>query len=192
MEMKRTAEELREIELSFAYEMASGLIDIETFEVWSEERDEVSDWHDLASADVDLSEAVDYLVSRNLIEFHPDNRNWVRILDEDEPIRSNAPGQFEEKLRSIAPANLYEENYYSGGADRITMRPIRLAADAFTDALKGSMPSTRKHLNAMLWMFGETLCGEMERRLNTQQRLIEDLHAAMPIKSTQISQEKKG
>jgi hypothetical protein len=89
MEAKRTAEELREIELSFAYEMASGLIDIETFDVRSEEVDEVSDWHDLASADVDLSEAVDYLVSRNLIEFHPDNRNWVRILDEDEPIEEN-------------------------------------------------------------------------------------------------------
>ena len=89
MGAKRTVEELREIELSFAYEMASGLIDIETFDVSSGEIDEVSDWHDLASADVDLSEAVDYLVSRNLIEFHPDNRDWVRILDEDEPIEEN-------------------------------------------------------------------------------------------------------
>jgi hypothetical protein len=87
--MRYTREELRKIELKFAYEMASGLIDIETFDVRSEEVDEVSDWHDLASADVDLSEAVDYLVSRNLIEFHPDNRNWVRILDEDEPIEEN-------------------------------------------------------------------------------------------------------
>ena len=89
MEMKRTAKELREIELGFAYEMASGLIDVETFDVSLEHIDEVSDWRDLASADVDLGEAVDYLVSRNLIEFHPDNRNWVRILDEDEPIEEN-------------------------------------------------------------------------------------------------------
>jgi hypothetical protein len=89
MGAKRTDERLREIELSFAYEMASGLIDIETFDVSSQEIDEVSNWHDLASADVDLSEAVDYLVSRNLIEFHPDNRNWVRILDEDETVEEN-------------------------------------------------------------------------------------------------------
>jgi hypothetical protein len=83
--MERTATELRKIERSLAYETASRLIDIETFYAYSQEIDEVSDWHDLASADVDLSEAVDYLVSRNLIEFHPDYRNWVRILDEDEP-----------------------------------------------------------------------------------------------------------
>jgi hypothetical protein len=81
MREKRTARDLRKIELSFAYDLASGWIDAETNKAGDN-----FDWHDLATAEVDLSDAVDYLESRRLLERHPEHPEWVRICDEDEPL----------------------------------------------------------------------------------------------------------
>jgi hypothetical protein len=81
-----SAEELRKIELSFAYELASSWIDSETLPSYAKNKEPLLDWHDLATADADLSDAMAYLESRRLIERHPEHPTWVRICDEDEPL----------------------------------------------------------------------------------------------------------
>jgi hypothetical protein len=74
--------EHHEIERSLAFERASGAIESECLpaNVTGEE------YYDLDSATTDLSQEIDYLDTRNLLIFHPDNHRWVAICDEDEPL----------------------------------------------------------------------------------------------------------
>lgn len=44
--------------------------------------------------------------------------------------------------------------------------PIRQSADAFTGWIGKDMPKTTEELNAVLWVFGEILSGDMEKRYN--------------------------
>lgn len=68
--------DLRLIEMSFAFERASGAIESSClFE---------QDWFDLESADEDLTDEIAYLESRQLLEHHPDHPSWVAIRNESE------------------------------------------------------------------------------------------------------------
>jgi len=49
---------------------------------------------------------------------------------------------------------------------RIETHPVRQSADAFTGWLEGQLPANEKELRAVLWTFGEILCGQMEKQLN--------------------------
>jgi hypothetical protein len=84
--MERTATELRKIERSLAYSMASGIIESECLCVQMGEED--CEWRDLNSANTPLEDEVAYLESRRLIERHPEHREWVTICDEGEPLPS--------------------------------------------------------------------------------------------------------
>ena len=79
-------EELRELELSFAYEHAAGTIETHCLVAEAVVVVGGAPWLDLASRDIDLTDEVKYLQSRNLLEIHPVCRSWVRICDESEPL----------------------------------------------------------------------------------------------------------
>jgi hypothetical protein len=67
---------------------------------------------------------------------------------------------------------------------RIELHPIRQSAETFANWIEDDLPTDRRELISMLWVFGEILNGEMERMLNVRLRTQEDLLATIPIKST--------
>ena len=62
-------------------------------------------------------------------------------------------------------------------AMRIELHPIRQHADMFVSWLDGELPEDEVEMRAVLWVFGELLCGGMERMLNTNLKLQDDLAA---------------
>jgi hypothetical protein len=84
MKTAMATEDLRKIELSFAYKRASGVI--ESSCVPQLVTEEFVEWWDLESAEENISGEIAYLESRRLIERHPEHPTWVRICDEDEPL----------------------------------------------------------------------------------------------------------
>jgi hypothetical protein len=73
-------------------------------------------------------------------------------------------------------------------AMRIEMNPIRQSAEAFASWIDDDLPTNIEEIIAMLWVFGERLNGEMERRLNHVMKLQEDLLATMPFSTSTIKQ----
>lgn len=82
-DLVRTRTELRELELCFAYECASGVI--ESSCVMAAEVGCMK-FYNLRSAEVDVTDEVRYLQSRRLLDLHPDNPHWVSVRDEGEPL----------------------------------------------------------------------------------------------------------
>ena len=80
---------MREIELSFAYERASGVIESAcASRGWTTEFFGL--YYDLDDVDEDtvsVDEEAAYLDSRGLLDHHPDNPRWVSICDESEATR---------------------------------------------------------------------------------------------------------
>ncbi len=75
---------LRDLEKSFAFERASGVIESEC--IAEPAGEDENGWWDLDSTEMDLSQEVEYLESRSLLKHHPAHPNWVMIVDsEDEP-----------------------------------------------------------------------------------------------------------
>ncbi len=64
---------------------------------------------------------------------------------------------------------------------RIELHPIRQSADAFTNWLDDELPTNRDEVQALLWTFGEILCGQMEEQLNHAMRAHVDLLATIPF-----------
>lgn len=80
---------MRLSEMSFAYERASGAIESSCISQVHDDPLE-NGWYDLETADEDLDDEVAYLESRNLLQRHPEHRQWVVIQDEGEPIEKAA------------------------------------------------------------------------------------------------------
>lgn len=75
---------LRTIEMTFAYERASSLIDMHCRTV--DAGDGSGEYLDLETASADVDDEVAYLDSRRLLLHHERNPRWVSICDEGEPV----------------------------------------------------------------------------------------------------------
>ncbi len=77
--------EMRKLERSLAYEFATEVITDDSITVWDVD-DEV--WHDIAAClefeAPDFADSKRYLELRGLLQVHPTNPNWVRVVDEGE------------------------------------------------------------------------------------------------------------
>lgn len=78
------------------------------------------------------------------------------------------------RLSEIMPKENPLVGHAEGASLRIVQHPIRQSADAFTRWLDGEFPSDERELNALLWTFGEILCGDMEKRINCAMNIAED------------------
>lgn len=78
--------ELRVLELSFAYDRATALIESECSVIVDTNDRMDLEWYDLSSTEEDLTEEVSYLESRRLLQQHPEHPRWVMICDEGEPL----------------------------------------------------------------------------------------------------------
>jgi hypothetical protein len=59
----------------------------------------------------------------------------------------------------------------------LQVSPIRLTADSFISWLGDDFPTDQKELWAVLWVFGEMLCGGMEKQLNSYSKMLADAAA---------------
>jgi hypothetical protein len=64
-------------------------------------------------------------------------------------------------------------------------QPIRRYADEFAMAMP-DMPKDREELQAALWVFGERIAGEMERRMNAALKLADDALATRAAPSIYV------
>jgi hypothetical protein len=81
--------DLRAIEMTLAYEQASGILESSCNYIKENSGDDPdSFWLDLGSLDEDLDDEIAYLESRRLLERHPEHAGWVRICDEGEPLEA--------------------------------------------------------------------------------------------------------
>ena len=76
-----TSQDLRNAELSFAYEHAGGMI--EGLCVYAGNADG-NTWYDLSKTERDISKEIAYLESRGLLQRHPLNPAIARVRGEDE------------------------------------------------------------------------------------------------------------
>lgn len=76
------------------------------------------------------------------------------------------------RLSEIMPKK--SESLFAGKL-RIKQYPIRHSADAFLGWLGDDLPKTREEVHASLWVFGEMLCGDMEKQVNHSMKLVEDV-----------------
>lgn len=90
-----------------------------------------------------------------------------------------------EKLGAVMPRK--EPPMNATNLMMIEHHPIRLHAEAFAHFIGDELPSDARELRAMLWVFGEMLCGDMEQRLNWAMRTTCDAIAGTPPKSFEIS-----
>ena len=58
---------------------------------------------------------------------------------------------------------------------RVQYEPIRSSAEAFVHYLDSDLPTNEKELRDVLWVFGELLCGYMEKMLNQSFKIADDL-----------------
>lgn len=199
MKNTRAPEDLRNIELCFAYERASGVIESSCIPALIEE--DFTEWWDLESSEEDLADEVDYLTSRNLIEFHADHPRWARICDEDEPTSrtEDYPSRLMKKLKSIAPPDMFERK--PADITNLTqmnfrLEPIRRAAETFAVFLEGETSVPLNDQIALLWVFGELLQRDLERMLNIQQKLLVDMQNVMltppTFKKSEIEEKNNG
>lgn len=75
-------DELREIESSFAFEYAAGLIESNCVAERTDSRESDpfdSGWLNLRTSDVDVTDAVAYLQARGCLRTHPVHADWVMI-----------------------------------------------------------------------------------------------------------------
>lgn len=71
--------------------------------------------------------------------------------------------------------------YGSGtGVTPFEIHPIRMSADSFTHWLNGDLPKDESEMRAILWVFGEIICGDMEKRLNYTMKLQGELLNSLP------------
>ena len=78
-----SAIDFRDVEMSFAYERAAGVIESHCTVA---KRDGLEVWYDLDSADEDIWDEIDYLTFRRLLARDPEHPSWVNICDEGEPL----------------------------------------------------------------------------------------------------------
>lgn len=88
------------------------------------------------------------------------------------------------KLAEIMPKSAAEKATDLTFPMRIELHPIRQSADAFASWMGDELPTDRRELVSMLWVFGEILYGNMEGMLNESIRRQNDLLVTLPIKSS--------
>jgi hypothetical protein len=64
---------------------------------------------------------------------------------------------------------------------KIELHPICQAAESFASYINDELPANSDELRAILWVFGEILNGEMERRLNYAIHAQNDLLNTLPL-----------
>lgn len=79
-------------------------------------------------------------------------------------VRVNKPNLLQ-RLKEIMPKKP-EKPWNGKSLMQFEHHPIRQSADAFTGWIGKDMPKTTEELNAVLWVFGEILSGDMEQRYN--------------------------
>ena len=82
------------------------------------------------------------------------------------------------KLEKVMPKKP-ESTWKTGGRMlyRVSYEPIRYSAESFVHYLDKDLPIDGKELRDVLWVFGELLCGDMEKMVNVYMRHAEDLIA---------------
>jgi hypothetical protein len=77
---------------SLAFEHAQSVIECHCLSPADpdEEGEYLETWFDLDTSHLDVSEEVDYLAFRGLLNIHPDHPRWVQIRDEDEAFEASA------------------------------------------------------------------------------------------------------
>ncbi len=87
------------------------------------------------------------------------------------------------KLGKIMPPKIAHTPYLADNSMRMSVEyhPIRQSAKAFTHWLDDELPTNRDEVQALLWTFGEILCGQMESQLNHAMRAQVDLLATLPF-----------
>lgn len=85
------------------------------------------------------------------------------------------------KLADMMPPKVVRTPNPLEGIARIEYHPIRQSAEAFTHWLDGQLPADTGEMLALLWTFGELLCGQMEVQLNHAMRAQVDLLAKLPF-----------
>ena len=81
------------------------------------------------------------------------------------------------KLEKLMPKKPEPTWTPGDGMFRIQCEPIRYHAEAFVHYLDKDLPVDGKELRDVLWVFGELLCGDMEKMVNVYMRHAEDLIA---------------
>lgn len=84
------------------------------------------------------------------------------------------------RLKEIMPKNPVQP-WDGKSLMHIEMHPIRQAADSFASWMNDDLPADREELRAMLWVFGEILHGKMERMLNENNRMVDDVMKTHPF-----------
>ena len=80
-----------------------------------------------------------------------------------------------EKLRKMAPKE--PEPKHGDGMLRFDPKPILRAAESFAHVIDYGLPTDREELIALLWVFGEMLNGEMQRREKAMMSMVDDVVA---------------
>ena len=91
-------------------------------------------------------------------------------------MRENMQSRLMQKLEAAMPKRP-EPKANTMRATCFEHRPIKHAADTFFHGLGEDMPTTPEEVHAMLWVFGELLCGEMEKQVNYAMKLATDAAA---------------
>lgn len=91
-----------------------------------------------------------------------------------------------QRLKEIMPSK--PKQTLSGDMMRLEVHPIRMSADSFFHWLNNELPATEEEMLAVLWTFGELLCGQMETQLNLMMKSQGDLLATLPIQTTVLAQ----
>jgi hypothetical protein len=59
----------------------------------------------------------------------------------------------------------------------LNLEPIRYSAEVFLSWLGDDLPQGQSEVLATLWVFGELLCGDMEKMINQSFKIANDLAA---------------
>lgn len=88
------------------------------------------------------------------------------------------PSPLIERLRSVAPGEMFNVPWQGGGTLRIETHPIREWAQSFTRWIFSNpaglaLPKNHEELTLLLWVFGVLMSGDLEKRINWLGREIE-------------------
>lgn len=81
------------------------------------------------------------------------------------------PSPLMERLRSVAPGEMFNVPWQGGGTLRIETHPIREWAQSFTRWIFSNpaglaLPKNHEELTLLLWVFGVLVSGDLEKRIN--------------------------